>query len=293
MNTSLDCMPCFVRQALNAARMVSADQAVHARIMRKVLPGVSEMDMTQPPPVMARRIHRLLRAVTGNGDPYLDAKGHQNAMGMALLPELRERIAASADPMGMAVRVATAGNVIDMGVNDSVTERDVREAVEDAVARPLAGDLNVFRDAVRDAESVLYLADNAGEIALDMLLVEQIGPSRVTVAVRGGPIINDATEADARSVGLCDIVDVVSNGSDVPGTLLADCSNEFQQRFAEADMIVAKGQGNFETLSGESREVFFLFKAKCPVIASHIGVPIGTHVVARSNYAVTGCGGKL
>lgn len=108
--------------------------------------------------------------------------------------------------------------------------------------------------------------------------------------MRGGPVLNDATMADARAVGLHEIVEIIDNGSDAPGTLLDDCSQEFKRRFAEADLILAKGQGNFETLSDEPHNIFFLFKAKCSVIAAHAGVPVGTHVLARSEARITGLG---
>jgi len=290
MKTSLDCIPCFVRQTLNAARMVSADPAVHERVLREVLRWAGEMNMDQPAPVMGQRIHRLLRKIVGMEDPYRDVKDHQNRMALALLPELKIKIEAATDPLNMALRLAIAGNVIDIGVKDNVTECDVRESVDHALTEPFVGDQNGFRNAVAEAQRIFYLADNAGEIAFDRLLIEQIAPARVTVAVRGGPVINDATMADARAVGLNEIVEIIDNGSDAPGTLLDDCSQEFKRRFTEADLILAKGQGNFETLSDEPHDIFFLFKAKCSVIAAHAGVPIGTHVLARSNARLTESG---
>jgi uncharacterized protein with ATP-grasp and redox domains len=128
----------------------------------------------------------------------------------------------------------------------------------------------------------LYLADNAGEIAFDRLLVERISPGRVTLAVRGAPVINDATLADAQAVGLDKIVEVIDNGSDAPGTILDDCHSDFRRRFAGADLIIAKGQGNYETLSDGPGNLFFLFKAKCPVIADHIGQPVGTQIMVQT-----------
>jgi len=291
VKTSLDCIPCFVRQALNAARMVSMDLSVHERILREVLRWASDMNMDQPAPVMAQRIHRLLRKIVGLEDPYREVKDHENRMALALLPELKTKIEAATDPLIMALRLSIAGNVIDMGVNGNVTEFDVRESINQALAEPFVGDESGFRIAVAEAQRILYLADNAGEIAFDRLLIEQIGPARVTVAVRGGPVINDATITDARAVGLHEIVEIIDNGSDAPGTLLDDCSQEFKWRFAEADLILAKGQGNFEALSDEPHNIFFLLKAKCAVIAAHAGVPIGTHVLARSEARITEVGG--
>ena len=279
MKTYLDCIPCFVRQALEAARMVSADAAIHERVLREVLRWSSEMDMSQPPPAMGQRIHRLIRALTGVDDPYRPARERQNRMALLLLSEMREEIAAAADSFAMAVRLAIAGNVIDMGVNGQVNEADVRASLRQALDEPFSGDLEGFRRSVAEAGSILYLADNAGEIVFDRLLIEQMGPARVTLAVRGGPVINDATRADARAAGLPGSLEIVDNGSDAPGTLLPDCSDEFRRCFAAADMVVAKGQGNYETLSRERRGIHFLFKAKCPMIAEHAGVALGAHVL--------------
>jgi hypothetical protein len=133
--------------------------------------------------------------------------------------------------------------------------------------------------AVADADSVLFLADNAGEIVLDRPLLELIGASKVTVGVRGSPTINDATVDDARESGLLDRFSVIDNGADIPGTWLPLCSPEFVRHFEGADVVVAKGQGNYETLSDCSRRVFFLLRAKCPAVARDLRVTEGAFVV--------------
>jgi len=283
MRTSLDCLSCFIRQALDAARMVSTDRSVHERIVREVLLWASEMDLDQSPAVVGQRIHRRLREITGVEDPYRAAKDHFNRLALSLLPELKAEIEAAPDRLTMAARLAIAGNVIDLAMNGNVTESDVRRSVSQALTEPFAGEQNGFRQAVTEARSILYLADNAGEIVFDRLLIEQLSPARVTLAVRGGPIINDATRADAQAVGLHEVAEIIDNGSDAPGTLLEDCSQEFKRRFNEADLILAKGQGNFETLSDDPHNIFFLFQAKCPVIAARVGLPVGMHVLARLN----------
>jgi len=290
MKTYLDCLPCFIRQAADAARMVSTDSALHEQILREVLRWASEMALDESPPVLGQRIHRRLREITGVEDPYRAAKDHLNRMALSLLPELKAEIKAASDPLVMGVRLAIAGNVMDLGVNGEVTESDVRNSISQALAEPFAGEQNGFRQAVAEARSILYLADNAGEIAMDRLLIEQLSPARVTLVVRGAPVINDATMADARAVGLHEIVEIIDNGSDAPGTILEDCSEDFTRRFSEADLILAKGQGNFETLSEEPRNIFFLFQAKCPVIAAHIGLPVGTHILARSSARLSSSG---
>jgi len=291
MNTSLDCLPCFVRQALAAARMVSADAAVQERIVREVLLLIGGMILDGSPAVLAQKIHRRIRGIVADKDPYREAKDRQNRMAMSLLPELRSEIEAASDPLLTGARLAVAGNVIDLGASGEISETCVRESVRLALREPLVGEKNEFREEIRSVQNILYLADNAGEIAFDRLFIEQIGPARVTVAVRGVPIINDATMADARAVGLDRIVEVIDNGSDAPGTLLEDCSPEFRRRFDVADLILAKGQGNFETLCRIPKNVIFLFKVKCPVIAAIAGAPVGAHVWMRSIAAGPGSGG--
>lgn len=279
MRTSLDCIPCFVRQALEAARFVTDDPAVHERLVREMLRTTARMDFAQCPPSVAQNMHRILRLMTGVYDPYRRAKDRFNKMALDMLPGLSAKVRDAADPMAMAIRLAIAGNVIDLGVNGGLTEDQAQLSVRNAMNEPFDGDVDAFRQAVDKARNILYLADNAGEIVLDRLLIEQLPAERVTLVVRGGPILNDATIADAEAAGLCDLVEVIDNGSDAPGTVLSDCGEVFLRRFAQADLTIAKGQGNFETLSDKPANIYFLFKAKCPVIGNQVGLPVGTHVL--------------
>jgi hypothetical protein len=144
---------------------------------------------------------------------------------------------------------------------------------------PLCGSISALATAIRGARSILYLVDNAGEIVFDRDLLAQLPLGSFTVAVRGRPVLNDATLADAQAVGLTDLGDVIGNGSDAPGTILTDCSAEFRQLFAAADLIIAKGQGNYETLAGANRPIFFLLKIKCDVLSRALGQPRGSLVL--------------
>lgn len=278
MKTCLDCMPCFVRQALEAARFVTDDPVIHESVVRGILREAARMDFSQSPPAIGQKLHRLLRELTDVEDPYRQIKDHFNHAALSLLPILSARIREASDPLYMALRVAIAGNVIDLGVKGDIRAGEVTSAMDNILNEPFHGETEDFRDRIKNARNILYLADNAGEIVFDRLLIEQLPLHRVTLAVRGRPVLNDATLADAEAAGLCNLVEVIDNGSDAPGTILADCCRDFRRRFSMADMIVAKGQGNFETLSDTGDQIFFLFKAKCPVIANHVGLPVGTHV---------------
>ncbi|MCD6392349.1 MAG: DUF89 family protein [Planctomycetes bacterium] len=283
MKTFFDCIPCFVRQSLDAIRMITPDEAVHEQVLREVLRVLAEMDLCQSPPVIAQRIHRLIGVLTGERDPYRQVKDRFNRLALKMYPRLRAGIDESPAPLETAVRLAIAGNVIDMGVNNDLTDAEVHNSVEGALTKALNGQLAVFDRAISSARDILYLTDNAGEIVFDRLLIEQMSPERVTVAVKGAPIINDATMADATAAGLDDLVNVIDNGSDAPGTILEDCSATFREYFDKADMIIAKGQGNYETLSEVDKNIFFVLKAKCPVIARDLGCEVGDFVLRRSN----------
>ena len=282
MNTHLDCIPCFVRQALDAVRMATDDDSLHEQMLRDVLRLTSEMDLSESPPRIGQQIHQRLRELTGITDPYAAVKKHFNRMALEILPELRGRVAAAEDPFAAAVRLAITGNIIDFGPKGNITESDANEAIAQVLFEPLHGDIHTFHEAVEQASNILYLADNAGEIVFDRILIEQMLSKRITLTVRGAPVINDATIEDAETAGLTKLVEVVGNGSDAPGTILSDCSPAFRERFSVADLIIAKGQGNYETLSDEPADIFFLFKAKCPVIASQAGVMLGASVLLRN-----------
>lgn len=279
MNTCLDCLPCFVRQTLDASRRVSTDPQFHEQAVRNLFRDLAESDWSDAPPVVAQRVHRTLREQTGVRDPYREQKRAHNQMARRLLPQLRADLETANDPLIAAAHIAIAGNIIDLGAKNGLDERDVLESIEHAAEEPLVGDLDAFRAAAHGARRILYLADNAGEIVFDRLLIEQLGPERVTLAVRGAAILNDALEEDARSAGLHELVPIIDNGTDVPGTDLAQCSDAFRTLFDSADLIISKGQGNLETLSDCARRVFFLFKVKCPVIAQLAQRPLNAHVL--------------
>lgn len=288
MKTSLDCLPCFVRQTLDASRMVTDDPAVHEQIVREVFSWISQMDLSVSPPELAQRIHARLREVSGVDDPYEQEKKQHNELALQLMPEFRTQLEKTDDPLMLAAHIAIAGNIIDLGAKSGIQDAQIREAFQQAVDQELTGDIAAFKKAVSEADNMLYLADNAGEIVCDRLLIEQLGPERVTVAVRGRPIINDATLVDAETAGLTELTTVIDNGAAVPGTILSECSDAFRATFEQAEVIISKGQGNFESLSSNTQNIFFLFKVKCPVVAEASGMPLGSHVL-RHNKEMESC----
>ena len=184
MRSSLECLPCLVRQAVDAVGLVVDDEIRRESVMRLVFRELSGMDFGQPPPVVAQGIHRLLRHVTGAEDPFRRSKDRFNAMALELLPAFERRVAESAYPFGAAVRLAIAGNVIDLGAKGNLTEDDAFSVVDRAFEEPVEGDVEEFQNAAFSAGSILYLADNAGEIVFDRILIGLLPAGRVSVAVR-------------------------------------------------------------------------------------------------------------
>lgn len=283
MKTFFDCIPCLIRQSLDSVRLVTPDERIHEQILREVLQATSQMDLNQPPPAMAQIVHRRIRQLCRDGDPYRQSKDRFNRLALDLLSAFERRLEEALDPWDAAVRLAIAGNVMDLGVKSGLTEDQIRVSIDQSFSEPLNGNAADFAAAVAEAGSILYLTDNAGEIVFDRLLIEQMPREKVTVAVKGAPVINDATLEDAEAAGLTRLAQVIDNGSDAPGTILEDCSETFRRRFAEADLIIAKGQGNYETIRGLPKRVYFLLRVKCPVIARDIGCPVGRMVLQPSD----------
>jgi len=172
--------------------------------------------------------------------------------------------------------LAIAGNIIDLAVPRELN--DIREEIFSIINSPLTGDgYAIFKQNLRDVTLLLYLGDNAGEIVFDRILIEELNTLntlKTVFAVRDKPIINDAVLEDAKYVGLDKEAEIISNGSDAPATVLAECSSEFMHLFRKADMIIAKGQGNYESLSDGGENIFFLLTVKCPVVARHLDVRV-------------------
>jgi len=282
LKIGLECVPCFVKQAFKAGSLATNDQKIRERILREVLSNLTDQSFDKTPPSIGRDIHRIIKLLSGDIDPYLQIKKGSNELAMKLIPSLKELIRDSADPFETAVRLAIAGNIIDYGQGNRVGEEKVRKTVFQCLDHPVSkDDINGLREEIGKASNILYLGDNAGEVFFDRLLIEELKGYPITFVVRGAPTINDALKPDARMAGLDKLVRVVDNGSDVPGTILEECSKEFRGQFMEADLVIAKGQGNYETLSDEQKRIFFLLKAKCPVVSRDIGCQEGDMVIVR------------
>ncbi|MBU0676069.1 MAG: DUF89 family protein [Proteobacteria bacterium] len=288
MQTSLDCLPCFLHQALGVARRISDQPTRQQEILLAANRLLTDFDLDLSPPENAISLYRLLTEMSGCPDLFAELKRQSNRQTLEMLPDLRLKLATAPNPLEMAVRLAIAGNIIDYG---ALVDFDLQTVINRCQTAELKGTtFSQFNSDLRNARNILYLADNCGELAFDRLLIEQLDQP-VTVAVKESPILNDALREDALFCRIDKVAEIISNGTACPGTPLGRCSKAFQQCFAEADLIISKGQGNFETLSEVRAPIYFLLMVKCPTVAAHLndldnppaaGFKLGDLVLKRS-----------
>ncbi len=287
MKTDFECIPCLIRQTLDTVRLTTDDPLIHEKAIREILSVISQMDFQRSPVAMGRSIQRLIQQITGVDDPYKQLKRKFNRLALDLYPMLKQRVNTAPDQFEAAARLALAGNMIDFGSGHTIRTSDVVATIETSLSAPINGDIRLLKQAVDAADTLIYLGDNCGEIVFDRLFIEQLLPKKIIYVVRAAPIINDVTMADAMATGMTDRVGVIDSGSDAPGTLLEDCSTSFKKALKSSDLVIAKGQGNYETLSEIDKLVFFMLKAKCPVVARDIGCAIGSYVIKKHpNYTL-------
>ncbi|MEA2006397.1 MAG: ARMT1-like domain-containing protein [Acidobacteriota bacterium] len=288
MRTYLDCIPCFYRQALDAARIAGADEIKQKQILDKVSQLITDFPLEASPPEMGREIYNLVREMSGVKDPFKEIKENNNRLALKLYPKLKQEVNNSEDRLLTAVRLSIIGNIIDYGAKNSLNvEEEINNLfqgnfVVDNESSETTFKYKKLKEALNKVNSIVYLADNAGEVVFDRLLIEELVKElgkEVIYVVKDKPIINDALIEDAIFCGINEVAKIISSGSDAPGTLLKYCSGEFIRLFQNAELIISKGQGNYEALSEEDKPIFFLFRAKCPVIAKDIGCNLGDMVL--------------
>ena len=255
---------------------------------------IAQRERTDCAPVLVAKLTANYEKYFGTTDIYKEIKEKYNRLMMSLADEIRSKIEASANPLAQALVFARAGNFIDFGamhdVDDTMMYRLLKEAEH---LQPQEDALNRFQDELAHAKKLVYLTDNCGEIVLDRLFVEQIQKQypelAVTVIVRGAPVINDATMADAEMVGLTEMqgILVMDNGTAVAGTELSLISPDVLSEIQAADVIISKGQGNFETLHGCGLNIFYLFLCKCDWFSMNLGLPKYSGVFENERMLVT------
>ena len=266
-----------MRQGLRAARVATSVEAVQREILRELAGLIPGMDLSRSPAALSQAIYEATYAHTGIADPYAELKREENRVALAFEEELREMVRVSDDPLRTGLCIAASGNVVDLGILN-VEEIDIREAVASALREGFAVDhTEAFREALGRCEDLLYLLDNAGEIVFDKILIEELSRhTTVTAVVKKSPIINDVCYEDARQVGLDAVCEVIDNGGAFIGAPLEWVPEWFMERMKQADIILGKGQGNYETVDDFPGDVYLIFRSKCPVVAAHSGAPLGS-----------------
>ncbi len=283
MKTSLQCLPCLIKQAVDSSMLITGDEEIIIDILRQVLNNLSEADLLLSPPEIAGDIQAVIRNNLSNSDPYLKIKEKSTKKAFELAPEAERLIEASKDPFATALAFAIAGNILDFAKNTSWDEDLINQRFSMAVEQASSFDpvqVKRLNDEISSAGQVLFLGDNAGEAVFDRILIQYMqGSPDVYYAVKSSPVINDVTLKEALDSGIGSCAEIIPNGADIPGTLLSRCSPEFLRIFNRADVVISKGQGNYETLSDAERKIWFLFQVKCPVISSHCGYKTGSWVI--------------
>ena len=277
MKVSVECMHCLVkRQAENIKKY--PDEEKKAAYLGKVLGIIANHAAEEPAPVLLSHIGRLHEVYFGKPFSFEELKQGYNAMMLEKEAEIREKITQAADPLAVALRFAQIGNFIDFGAMDSVDDAKLMEFLKQAETLPLSKDTyQSFTEDLKKAKKLVYMTDNCGEVVLDKLLLETIKQTaphlEMTIIVRGEPVLNDATKEDALQVGLETCGKVIPNGTNIAGTYLPWVSAEAKDALEEADLLISKGQGNFESLHGCGLNIYYLFLCKCQWFMERFGLP--------------------
>ncbi|ADL51732.1 damage-control phosphatase ARMT1 family protein [Clostridium cellulovorans] len=286
MKISRQCIQCLARQAVEISEEATSDITMQEEIIKRSLKELGTMDFNETAPEIAYRMHQHAKSITNIDDPYKRLKEEYNEIAKRIYDKIIDErwLDKAEDPFDMACRLAIAGNIIDFSVGLNLDQAEVVKSVEESIKHEIFGvGANALKEAVKKAKNIMYIADNAGEIIFDKFLLENLPLSKVTYVVKGGPIVNDATIDDAISTGIVDLVRVIDNGHSAQGTILKDCSSEFIREFEKADLIISKGQANFETLSWiKDKTIFYLLRAKCSSVASVIGCKQMDYVLNRN-----------
>ncbi|WP_372946733.1 damage-control phosphatase ARMT1 family protein [Mariniphaga sp.] len=277
-----ECLICQVKALQQRLEKYEIPEEKRDHVVSEMLKKIAATDLeTSFSPEITRNILARLREYSNVEDPYRKEKQEGNRLMLERYGEFREMVHNSKNPFDTALRLAIAGNIIDFGPTNHF---DVEGTIEKVLNSAFAIDHSQqLQNEISKAKTILYLGDNCGEMVLDKLFIETINHPNVFFAVREKPVLNDATEKEAREVGIHHVAKIISNGDDAPSTLLHRVSPEFKEIYQKADLIISKGMGNYEGLMFETDpRLFFLLMIKCPVIGRKIGAEKGEFVVKRS-----------
>jgi uncharacterized protein with ATP-grasp and redox domains len=273
-----DCFTCDCNQIHKISTFLELDEATENHLLTMTNEYLQNCDRTKTNPEIMGEIWKRITTILENDNPYRDIKARYNQLMLSLEEEIEKIIEVSKQPLKMALKLAVLANIIDFSAKHEFDEQTVKDKLMQAENIQLAqDDSDKLFDALSQAKSLLYIGDNCGEIVIDKMFIRKIKQLyqnlHVTYGVRGQAIVNDVTIEDAKDVNMKDVAEIISNGDGSLGTVLSRTSAQFQNVFSDSDVIIAKGQGNFEGLSDMvDRHIFFLFMAKCDLVAELVGV---------------------
>lgn len=283
-----ECISCLTRVHLEKyPKDVTAEEKVE--YMQRVLKVLAEAPHRYGAPVIVRTINEIQEEMFGMKQDYAKIKKYYNEVMLGYEGYVQERLNLSEDALKTGIQYAMIGNYIDFGARINVNEEQLTEMLKDNDRFVI--DEKQYKEFTEDLEAagkLVYITDNCGEIVMDKLLIKEIQKKypglEVTVMVRGAEVINDATMEDAAQVGLTQMVRVISNGTDIAGTWLEELSAEAKEILDEADVIISKGQGNFETLRKCGKNIYYIFLCKCDLFANTFQVPKLTGMLINEKY---------
>jgi len=263
--------------------MATDDEKIHENVLKEVMKHLETISFSNSPPELSRDVHKIIKTITKSKDPYKKVKDQSNQKAKNLYPHLKKLVDEADDPLLMAVKLAIVGNVIDFGTTNRFNLEDM---IDTAVKKQFVDEAYPqFKKTLEQAKTILYLADNSGEIFFDKLLIEKLTKrgKDITYVVKANPIINDVLVEDAKFAGIDKLATIMEGDAgqkrSAPGMVLPYASKEFQEKLRSSDMVISKGQGNYESLSDIDREVFFLLMVKCPLVAQDIGTEMAQLVL--------------
>jgi hypothetical protein len=263
--------------------MATEDEKTQEDVLKEVMKYLYNISFAKSPPEISREVHAIIRNITNSKDPYKKVKMNSNKLVKKKYPKLEQMVFSAKDPLLMAIKLSIVGNVIDFGTSNRFS---LDEAIIAASTKHFVDeDYQKFKEKLNKSKTVLYLADNTGEIFFDKLLLEKLLDlgKKITFVVKANPIINDATIKDAKFAEIDKISTIIEGDAgqpcSSPGMVLRYASNELLNHLKSSDMIISKGQGNYESLSSIKRDIFFLLMVKCPLVARDIGTDMAELVL--------------
>ena len=277
MDMNLKCVYCTIKKADSSFSKYETDKDKKLEFMKNVFKIISMAEKGDTSPYINAKIMRILNKKFNIGDAYRDIKKEYNNLLISMEEEILKSVHGSEDKLLSALKYAMVGNFIDFGAMDKIDVNELKKLIENADKQEVdIKEYNRFLKELKDTKKIAYICDNAGEIVLDKIFIKvinEIYPHIITdVIVRGKYTYNDATVIDAEEVGLTDMVNVTGNGIDIPGTQLNKISPESKKIIDNADLIISKGQGNFETLFGCGKNIYYIFLCKCDLFTKRFNI---------------------